>query len=109
MSGKTSAMPAMPALPGAASTRVTGGACARRQHSACSRPPPPTTRTSTSPSVRKELQGQTLLARRPDADHRDRHAAQLLEEPDVALRLLRKIVEGADVADLVVPAGHVLP
>ena len=41
-----------PRFPGAATTRVTVEPCARRQH-ACSRPPPPTTRTSMDRSLRK--------------------------------------------------------
>ena len=36
---------AVPALPGATNTRVTRGDWARRHARACSRPPPPTTRT----------------------------------------------------------------
>jgi hypothetical protein len=40
-----SATPAMPAFPGAQNTRDARGDCAIFQASACSRPPPPTTRT----------------------------------------------------------------
>src|SRR5213592_991159 len=88
----------MPAFPGAASTRVTAGSCAKRQHSACSRPPPPTTRTFTpSPGC---------SAPEPDR-HRD--AAELLQEADVLLRLLRQIVELSSVAELLVPARQLLP
>jgi phosphoribosylamine-glycine ligase len=45
MSGRTSALVAMPALPGAQSSSDTNGEAASAQQRACSRPPEPTTRT----------------------------------------------------------------
>src|SRR3954468_24486985 len=52
---------------------------------------------------------EALLTCRSDADDRDRHAAELLEEPHVLLRLLRQFLELPYVADLVVPSGELLP
>jgi hypothetical protein len=39
----------MPALPGAQNNLVNKGDAAKAQQSACSRPPPPTTRTRIAP------------------------------------------------------------
>src|SRR3954470_13355417 len=52
---------------------------------------------------------EALLTCRSDADDRDRHAAELLEEPHVLLRLLRQVLELPYVADLVAPSWELLP
>ena len=50
-SGRCSATIAVPALPGAQTSAVTAGSAASARHSACSRAPPPTTRTRTGARV----------------------------------------------------------
>src|SRR5512143_397227 len=52
----TAGSSAVPALPGATKTFATRGDCASFQASACSRPPPPMTRTFTAPtSIERDL------------------------------------------------------
>src|SRR5712671_3905311 len=66
-----SASSALPALPGAQYSRVSNGDCLSLWHSACSRPPPPTTRTfiaghhtERTPSAEPQTAGRSRPSRR---------------------------------------------
>src|SRR6187200_2694828 len=94
----------MPAFPGATSSSVTSGLRASPHARACSRPPPPTTRTFT----RRSPDGQALFASGTHADHADRDADQLLHAAHVGLGLLGQVVEGLAFVDLFLPALELL-
>src|SRR3954469_22017748 len=83
--GTHSAISAMPALPGAQNSLPSSGDAWSAQHSACSRPPPPTTRTLmpaapalTPPRAEKALGNQSLGAERATNTGRPRASAGLL-------------------------------
>src|SRR6187200_1506561 len=90
----------MPAFPGATSSSVTSGLRASPHARACSRPPPPTTRTFT----RRSPDGQALFAGGTHADHADRNADQLLHTTHVRLGLFGKVLERLAFVDLFLPA-----
>src|SRR6185312_742159 len=76
--GRCSATIPVPALPGAQTSAVTAGSAASARHSACSRAPPPTTRTRTG--ARVPARGQDGRAVPADADRRRPSLGSGLEE-----------------------------
>ena len=87
--------------PGAASSSSTAGSARSPHASACSRPPPPTTRTFIAT-------GRLCSRAGPTDDHGDRHAHQLLHPAHVRLRLLGQLLERLRLVDLLVPALELL-
>src|SRR5687768_12001104 len=110
----------MPGLPGAAWTSLTPGSRDRASASACSRPPEPITRVFTDDdpigagapprtrscgwSVGSVVDDERLLATRADTDAPDLRARDRLERQDVALRVLRQLVERPATGDVLLPA-----
>ena len=122
---RTCGSPAIPALPGATSTSLTPGSRPSFQASACSRPPPPSTRirvgiTSVTNPTPCSCRGRRPVALGPprpldglrplgpDRHEHDRHAGVRLERRHVASRVLGQVGEAADVVDRLLPALEVL-
>ena len=82
---------AIPGLPGAATTVVDVGERARPTASACSRPPPPTTRTVHRYATREAA--RRLVAGRADRHEAHVDAGELLDELHVVARRRRQVLE----------------
>src|SRR5215211_1241912 len=94
----------MPGFPGAASRSPTDGDRASRHESACSRPPPPTTRTLNGSCGQR----QALLASGTDADDADRNVDELGDALEIRARGLREVLGRACAGEVFGPAVELL-
>src|SRR5207302_6154436 len=116
--GRQRASSASPGLPGAHMMSATRGLFDRLQTSACSRPPPPTTRTLTiavrsgsglgAPGRRRGQAGHGLGRLGPHGDLGDGHAHHLLQAFDIGLGGLREVGPAAGPADVRLPSRELL-
>src|ERR1019366_5375744 len=105
----TSAIAAMPGLPGSHTSRSTLGSSRSARQIACSRAPPPMTRTFTTwRSLCERAQQQGLIAGRTHADHAERCAGHVLQRLDVFAGVLRQVVELPRLGDVFAPARELL-